>query len=467
MKLTLRHAIPTALALAAIAPAAADASPRQVVAFEAPRELLSWGERERTLDEIQDFGVKQVRQLVYWEEFAPRPNGKRKPRGFDGADPDDYPAGTWDRLDALIRDADVRGIDVHINLTGPVPRWATGTKKGHLNRPNPREFRAWATAVGRRYGDEVSTWSIWNEPNHPRFLKPQYRKGRPVSPGIYRALYREGVRGLKRTRANRGDTYLLGETAPRGNSEVVFPLDFFRRMLCLKANYKRAKKCARLDADGYAHHAYTTAKGPRFVPHDTDDVTIGVLSRLTRALDRAGVAGALPRGLPIYLTEFGIQSRPDRIQGVTFPKQAAYMGIAEHMAYVNPRVRSFSQYLMKDDKPRQSRFNRYAGFESGLRTRRGRKKPAYRAFRLPLAVENYGRSDVLWGLVRPQREESKVVVQVDRPGGKTRWRKLRELRTTSTGVYAMRVTYRKGQRYRVRWTSPSGKRFVGAPVRSY
>ena len=60
-----------------------------------------------------------------------------------------------------------------------------------------------------------------------------------------------------------------------------------------------------------------------------------------------------------------------------------------------------------------------------------------------------------------------MVLQVDRPGGKTRWRKLRELRTTSTGVYAMRVTYRKGQRYRVRWTSPSGKRFVGAPVRSY
>jgi hypothetical protein len=238
-------------------------------------------------------------------------------------------------------------------------------------------------------------------------------------------------------------------------------------MLCLNSSYGRAKKCARLDADGYAHHAYTTAKGPRFVPHDTDDVTIGALSRLTRALDLAGKARALPRGLPIYLTEFGIQSRPDRIQGVTFPKQAAFMGVAEHMAYVNPRVRSFSQYLMTDDKPRASRFNRYAGFESGLRTRKGRKKPAYRAFRLPLAVENYGRSDVLWGLVRPLREQTTVVVQVDRPGGKTRWRDLRELKTTSTGVYALRVAHRKRQRFRVRWTSPAGKRYVGAAVRSY
>jgi hypothetical protein len=467
MKPTLRHAIPTALALAAIGPATADASPRQVVSFEAPRELLSWSDRARTLDEIRDFGVTQVRQLVYWNDFAPRNNAKRKPRGFNGADPNDYPTHTWDRLDALIRDADERGIAVHMNLTGPVPRWATSTKRGHLTRPSAREFRAWATAVGRRYGADVSTWSIWNEPNHPRFLKPQYRKGRPVSPAIYRRLYREGVKGLKATPSNRRDTYLLGETAPRGNSEVVFPLDFFRRMLCLKSNYRRAKKCARLDADGYAHHAYTTAKGPRFVPHDTDDVTIGVLSRLTRALDLAGKAGALPRGLPIHMTEFGIQSRPDRIQGVTFPKQAAYMGLAEHMAYVNPRVRSFSQYLMRDDKPRRSKLNRYAGFESGLRTTRGRKKPAYRAFRLPLAVENYGRSDVLWGLVRPQREQTSVVLQLDRPGGKTRWRKLREVRTTSTGVYALRVAHRKGQRYRVRWKSPSGKTFVGAAVRSY
>jgi hypothetical protein len=137
------------------------------------------------------------------------------------------------------------------------------------------------------------------------------------------------------------------------------------------------------------------------------------------------------------------------------------------MAYVNPRVRSFSQYLMKDDKPRASKLNRYAGFESGLRTSKGKKKPAYKAFRLPLAVEGYGRSDVLWGLVRPMREETTVVIEVDRPGGKKRFTKLRTLRTTSTGVYALRVTHRDGQRFRVRWTSPSGTRYAGAAVRAY
>src|SRR5919112_6896092 len=92
-----RHsfALVLALALCAALPAAAPASPRQVVAFEAPRELLDYGARDRTLDEIRDFGVTQVRQLVYWRDFAPRPKAKRKPRGFDAANPDSYPADTW------------------------------------------------------------------------------------------------------------------------------------------------------------------------------------------------------------------------------------------------------------------------------------------------------------------------------------------------------------------------------------
>ena len=178
-----RHTILLVLALAAPAalPAAAPASPRQPVAFEAPRELLADSTRDRTLDEIRDFGVTDIRQLVYWRSFAPRPNAKRKPGGrFVASDPATYPADTWAPLDALIRDASARGIRVHLNLTGPVPRWATKSRKDNVTRPSPKEFQAWATAVGRRYGDAVATWSIWNEPNQPQFLKPQYRNGQAV-----------------------------------------------------------------------------------------------------------------------------------------------------------------------------------------------------------------------------------------------------------------------------------------------
>jgi hypothetical protein len=452
------------LALLLALPAAASASPRQIVAFEAPRELLDDTKRLKVLDEIDAFGVTQIRQLVYWKDFAPAASRRRKP-SFDASNPDAYPFGTWHRLDELVSQAELRGIAVHLTLTGPVPRWATEARRDTVTRPRPREFQAWATAVGRRYGDRVRTWSIWNEPNQPQFLAPQFRKGRPASPRLYRRLYQAGVKGIRSTAFNREDTFLLAETSPRGNSQVVHPLAFLRGMLCLNASYRKVGRCGRLDADGYAHHAYTTSQGPRFRPPHRDDVTLGVLSRLERALDRAAQAGAVPRNLPLYLTEFGIQSHPDRIQGVPFAKQAAYLAIAEHMAYVNRRVRLFSQYLMVDDEPRRSRFNRYAGFESGLRRRDGRRKPAYAGFRLPLAVESYGRSDVLWGLVRPHRARTTVTVEVAPKGG--RFRDLRTLDTTSSGVWSLSTRHRVGQRYRVKWTDPAGRTHRGAAVRAY
>jgi hypothetical protein len=229
--------------------------------------------------------------------------------------------------------------------------------------------------------------------------------------------------------------------------------------------YKRAKKCSKLKADGYAHHAYTTRTGPRFIPPDKNDVTIGVISRLVRALDKAGAHGAIPKRMKIYLTEFGIQSFPDKISGVPLATQAAYYAISEHIAYVNSRVAMISQYLMRDDAPRTSGY-RYRGFESGLRKSNGAKKPAYKAFANPLAVERYGKQDVLWGLIRPQAGKTKVTVQV-RKKGKKSWTKLRSLTTTIRGVYGLTARHRKGQQFRVQWTDAAGHRHTGPPIKSY
>ncbi|WP_028063130.1 cellulase family glycosylhydrolase [Solirubrobacter soli] len=443
--------------------ASAAASPRQIVTFEAPRELLSASSREATLDQITGFGVTHVRQLVYWRDFAPDPDSKTKP-DFDASDPNAYPADKWDNLDGLIAAAKAKNVQVTLTLTGPVPKWATKSKKDNLTDPDPKEFGAFATAIGRRYGADVSTWSIWNEPNQPQFLKPQYKSGKPESPKLYRKLYQAAYAGLRSTPANADDTILIGETSPRGNQNVVHPLAFLRGMLCLDSKYRKSKSCGELEADGYAHHAYTTSAGPRFKPSDRDDVTIGVLSRLTGALDKAADAGALPKHLPVYLTEFGIQSTPDKVSGVSLAKQAAYMAISEHIAYVNPRVVAFSQYLLSDDPPRSEGY-KYGGFESGLRSADGKPKPAYEGFRLPLAVEVYGTSDVLWGLVRPQRAVSKVTIE-RKPKGKA-WRVLKTLNTTSTGVYSVKTTHQKGQTYRVQWTAPDGKTYTGPAVQGY
>ena len=452
------------ITLLALLAAPAYASPSQVMTFEAPNELLDDARRDATLDEIRRFGVSRVRQVVYWQTFAPSPNRKRKPR-FDAADSNEYPAAPWGRLDRLIAAAQARGIDVLLTPTGPVPKWATAARKDNLTRPSAKEFGRFVTALARRYGEQVSMWSIWNEPNQPQFLLPQYRDRRPHSPQLYRSLYRAAHSAIRSVDANRRDKILIAETSPRGNENIVHPLRFLRGMACLDGRYRKTRKCSRLPADGYAHHAYTTRVGPRFVPDSRDDVTIGVIDRLVNALDRAGRAGGLPRGLRIYLTEFGIQSAPDRISGVSFERQPAYYAIAEHMAYVNPRVALFSQYLMRDDFPREEGY-RFRGFESGLRRSSGTLKPAYRAFANPLAVERYGPTDVLWGLIRPQRAVTEVTIEVRRKGER-RWTRLRRLNTTARGVFGLRATYREGQRYRVRWTSATGARYTGPAIRSY
>jgi cellulase (glycosyl hydrolase family 5) len=442
-------------------PAASQASPRQVMSFEAPSELLDYSRVDVTLDEIKAFGVTRIRQLVYWQTFAPRPNSKKKPK-VDLSNPASY---NWSALDTLMASAKAKGIKVMLTPTGPVPKWATAKKKDNLTRPNARLFGQFVKALATRYGAQVDMWSIWNEPNQPQFLLPQYRKGKPYSPVMYRNLYRAAYNAIRSGAANKKDKILIGETSPRGNVHIVHPLKFLRGIACVNNRYKRAKKCSKLKADGYAHHAYTTRSGPRFVPPDSSDVTIGVISRLVRALDKAGAHGAIPKRMKIYLTEFGIQSFPDKISGVPLEKQPAYYAIAEHIAYVNSRVAMISQYLMRDDAPRTSGY-RYRGFESGLRRSNGAKKPAYKAFANPLAAERYGKQDVLWGLIRPQAGKTKVTIQVRKKGKRT-WSKLRTLTTTIRGVYGLTARHRKGQQFRVQWTDAAGHRHTGPPIKSY
>jgi hypothetical protein len=316
------------------------------------------------------------------------------------------------------------------------------------------------TAVGRRYGDRIDYWSIWNEPNHPQFLAPQYVRGRPYSPRLYRQLYRAARSGLERS-GNARDRVLMGETAPRGNRNVVAPLDFLRGSLCLSSSYRKRRGCNSLDVDGWAHHPYTTSKGPWYVSDNRDDVTIGSLSRLTRALDRARRARAVRTRVDLYLTEFGVQSRPDPIAGVSETRQAEYRSISERIAYRNPRVRAFSQYLMRDDLPRPGRAAlRYGGFESGLRHSDGGVKLAYDAFRLPLVAER-GRRTHLWGLVRPARRATKVTIEY-RNRGSSKWRTLKRDRTDARGYWSTTTSYRHGRSYRVRWQS-----FTGPRTRAY
>ncbi len=76
----------------------------------------------------------------------------------------------------------------------------------------------------------------------------------------------------------------------------------------------------------------------------------------------------------VWITEYGYQtSPPDRFFGVTYAKQAAYLREAVAIARANPRVDMFLWFLLKDEV-------RADGWQSGLMTARGVKKPSFAAF---------------------------------------------------------------------------------------
>ena len=223
--------------LALLAPAAAaHASARQITTVEAPGELLYGGAPDAALDTIADLGAGAIRLQLAWRDVAPDPDATRAP-AFNATDPGAYPAAGWARYDAAIDAARARGLRVLLTITGPAPRWATRKRDG-LTNPSATAFGRFATAAGRRYGTRVAWWSIWNEPNLGKLLKPLYkgRRGRTLaSAGIYRKLYLRAYSGLRTARV--GAPILLGELAPQANglreTGTIAPLAFLRGVLCL------------------------------------------------------------------------------------------------------------------------------------------------------------------------------------------------------------------------------------------
>ena len=200
---------------------------------------------------------------------------------------------------------------------------------------------------------------------------------------------------------------------------------------------------------------------------EKDDVTIGVLSRLSSALSKAFAARGTTSNLPIYLTEFGVQSKPNRFLGVPVAQQAEYDAIAEKIAWSNARVAAFSQYLLVDDprggKPGSSVAGGTVGFQTGLEYQSGKPKPLYFGFPVPLTVSKSGHGYSLWGLVRATTGATKVTVLVQPKGSHNKYKTLKTVTTNSRGYWALRSST-PGVRWRVRWVSPTGVKYEGPPI---
>jgi hypothetical protein len=522
---TLRSLFAAALVLAAI-PSFALASPTQESMFQ-DDPMLVYGtdaQVDETLDTLVGLGVDRIRVSVFWRVVAPANDQVQKP-AFDATDPGAYLPQQWARYDRLVRAAQSRGIAVNFNLTSPIPRWAaTQSPRADLQDtfgPSADEFGKFVRAIGTRYSGtyqglpRVDYWSIWNEPNQAGWLTPQWNinprgRGRMIetAPTLYRQLVAAAWTGLAET-GHGADTILVGETAPqgtrrdRGLSKSLDPLRFVRRLYCLDDNLNLLKGAsaevrgcpvgnpaafvaanpALFRATGYSHHPYALLTPPSRRSSWPDWVSVADLRRLTLELNRIYRRYGQPlptrRGVPLYLTEYGYQTKPDPFS-VSFAQQAAWINEAEYMAYKNPLVRSTSQFLLVDDAPvpgvdpRTNPQLYWRTFQSGLKLLSGRRKPAYGAYMTPIHLKartvRRGRSVGVFGMLRPLKPGTTQSVRVQfRARGAKRWRTLRTVRVGGLRHYLnTRVRVPRSGSVRLLWRSgnrPRGSRAAPITVR--
>ena len=418
-----------ALVAALVLPGSALASRSQWSVFEDHTALVKSGDdvRARTLDEIRNqLGADTLRIEMKWSEVAPEPGSKTKP-AFDASDPLAYPFGatqypSFYPYDDLVRRATNLGFGIIITITGDAPRWATeGGLGATFETANRRviasEYAQFAAAVVKRYSGDlpdlppVRYFSIWNEPNHRNFLKPAKE-----APQIYRKMVDAAIPAI-RANAMPGAKILVGELAPVGRApRAMGPTEFLRKWLCLNKRFKRTSSGAgcssfkKISAQGFAHHPY----GPtERVPKTRDVINMLAIRQLGKYLDQAARAGRITARLPIYNTEFGLQSNPpDRTVSTSLSRQAALINEKEEYAFRYSRLKSHSQYLLLDDSARPGGSSiKWSGFQTGLRFSDGRRKSAYNAYRFPIVVKARGRGVSIWGRVRPGSGTRSVQLQ--------------------------------------------------------
>jgi hypothetical protein len=353
-------------------------------------EPQTFGNPTRAFPLMRTLRTQAVRVNLYWGSSAGRTGsglGVAKRRPARPLDPNDR-AYDWSLYDRTVQLARRHRMKIVFAIYG-TPGWANRGKGSNVPPTKAADLRNFAYAAARRYSGTfrpggtdrsyaaplpaVRYWLAWNEPNNPVFLRKQYRKvrGRWViqSAADYAKICNAVYSGVKTTLI-RGERVACGVTAPRGNNAPRSSRPSVSPMAFLRA----AKRAGMKRFDAYAHHPYygKPSESPTTRPKAKTAVGLGNINDLIKELTR------LYGKKRVWITEYGYQTRPpDRLFGVSYAKQAAYLRQAYGIARKNPRVDMMLWFLLRDQRA-------LGGWQSGLLTLGGKRKPAFKAFqRLP------------------------------------------------------------------------------------
>ena len=376
-RVTLVVAAAAVVAAGAVLPSALASRSLQLGIYD---DSMVLGNPSKTFPMLKQLRAQVIRVTLPWGGRGALSVARRKPA--DASDPAD-PAYRWGLYDALVRRAAKDKIKVLFDIVG-TPGWANGGKRWNRAPRNATTLRAFAHAAAMRYSGtfkpegaeeplpSVRLWLAWNEPNDPVFLTPQYRKvGRNryviQSASDYARICNAIVSGVHGTKL-KGEKVGCGVTGPRGNDRPggarpsVSPLTFLRAM----------KRAGATGFDAYAHHPYYGSPDESPTRRPATGITLENIGKLTKEVTR------LYGPKRIWITEYGYQTRPpDPLFGVSWKRQAKYLAKAYSMARRNSRIDMMIWFLLRDEP----RGKGHDGWQSGLITRTGKKKPAYTTFR--------------------------------------------------------------------------------------
>ena len=230
------------------------------------------------------------------------------------------------------------------------------------------DFQTFTRALATRYSGRrpgypfVRFYGIWNESNLGNFLAPQFNpQGKIVSPAAYAKLAAAGWAGIKagspRAQVAIGETSSNGKDKPKaGATDSTTPGTFAR--LVAQAN-------KRLRFDAWAQHPYPVPvnQGPgQKVRYP--NVAFSTMKQFERDLDKWFGR----KNIPIWITEYGNETKPGEPKGVTEAQQAAYVPQAIAFAKKDPRIPMFVWFVFRDSAG--------SPWQSGVYRASGAAKPA-------------------------------------------------------------------------------------------
>lgn len=530
MRRRLHRAVLLACVIAGLCAAPAPAALETIVQDDAVMLYSEPDGLRAAAQRLKLFGVDRVRITANWSVMTRDASSNAKP-AFDARDPAAYEQARWMNIDNAVRAVREAGMSVLIDIGFWAPHWATSDPPGPKARRNIKagHYADFAVAVARRYSgtfvipppggvavesppaqDEdplkellmplfapakpsppvpaqpdkplprVRVFALWNEPNHPGLMLPQWRadKATPASPRIYRRMVRAAYPAIKKVRKD--TRVLIGNTSSVGGNRgtgAVAPLEFLRDFACVNRRLHRRTKadCAhfrRLPGDGWAHHPYTRNEPPSAAGPGPDDVHIADLPAMARTLRALVRRGRLASGYKrIYLTEFGFETK--RVPGrptVSQSNQARWLTWSEYLADRVPAVRSFAQFLLRDQPPAptvisESKGRPFGEYSTGLLGADGTPKTAARSFRAGLfaALRRGDRGVMLYGRLR--LGQGSKAITLERRTRRGRWRTIDRFNLYGQGAFARTFAHRRNAIYRLTFPGRPGARKKGLAVK--